>query len=217
MKILYFNRETVDCTADPHEVKYSSLKKACEDILKVCESDLVYGIEKVYLYVRGDEEGRQTLESDWYDIDMGRVDNYLKWKKATGRYARKHKIEGLYFFEDAHILVKVGVDPNTGEEIYERRPMPKERHLPPGLTGVKEAIRRILKNPERYSKLRIAVVWSAFMTHNCSDYITLDVENLTVDYSNQDWYVESEKYHEHIEKLSELLGVMIDAYIDACE
>jgi hypothetical protein len=211
VKILYFDSETVDCTADPHEVKYSSLRKACEDILKVCESDLVYGVEKVYLYVKGDE--KQTLESDWYDIDMGKGDKST-WKKATGRYARKHKVEGLYFYEDAHIYVKVGVNPATGEEICERRPMPKERHLPPGLTGVKEAVRRLLQNPEKYSKLRIAVVWSAFMTHNCSDYITLDVDELSVDYSNQDWYVDGEGYLEHIEKLSSLLAVQISPRVE---
>ena len=161
VKVLYFDSETVDCTADPHKVEYSSLRKACEDILKVCESDLVYGIEKVWLYVKGDEE--QVLESDWYDIDMGKGDQST-WKKATGRYARKHKIEGLYFYEDAHIYVKTGVDPNTSKELYERRPMPKDRHLPPGLTGVKEAIKRLLQNPERYSRLRIAVVWSVYTT-----------------------------------------------------
>jgi len=209
VKILYFDSETVDCTADPHKLSYDSLRKACEDVLKVCESDLVYGIEKVWLYVKGDEG--QTLESDWYDIDMGKRDKST-WKRATGRYAKKHKVEGLYFYEDAHVCVKVGVDPVTGEDIYERRPMPKERHLPPGLTGVKEAVRRLLKNPERYSKLRIAVVWSAFMTHNCSDYITLDVDELTVDYSNQDWYVHDERYLNHIERLSRLLGAQICPY-----
>ena len=208
VKVLYYDPETVDCTADPHKVNYESLRKACEDILKVCESDLVYGVEKVWLHSRGN--GEQTLESDWYDIDMGKGDQSI-WKKATGRYAKKHKVEGLYFYEDAHICVKTGVDPNTGKELYEKRPMPKDRHLPPGLTGVKEAVRRLLKSPEKYSQLQIAVVWKAFMAHNCSDYITLNVDEQIVDYSNQDWYVGSEGYPEHIKKLSDLLGVPIES------
>ena len=182
MKVLYVDEKCVDCTSDPHPVNYNSLNDMLNDVLKVVENDdLVCGINRVVL--EGILTG--TYESDYY----GTTPYDENDKPAIGPYAKKHKVEGLYFWRDSTI--------------------PKSRHLPPGLTGVKEAIRMIKKNQDRFEELAIGVTWTAFMDHNCSDFIVVKVHKGIVDYSNQDWYVGSEKYLEHIRKLADFLGVDI--------
>jgi len=56
----------------------------CQSIEEICRSPLVKGIQKVYLKI-----GSKVFASDYYSNFAGRP--------ARGKYARKHKVEGLYF------------------------------------------------------------------------------------------------------------------------
>ncbi|MEM4143950.1 MAG: hypothetical protein QW445_07435 [Candidatus Bathyarchaeia archaeon] len=205
MKILYHNIDVVDCTADPHVVDYKNLEAACKDVLKVCESATVFGIERVTLESKDKDE--IPFVSDWYSIDLGKGPDKTKWVKAEGKNAEKHKIKGLYFYREADFSKEI-VD-SAGRISHVTSKVPKNRHLPPGLTGVKEAIKTLLKDPDKFKVLTIIIVWSQWMTNNCSDYIRLDVENVTVDYSNQDWYIGTAGYKTHLAELSKLLGIEI--------
>ena len=193
-RILYFP-EPVDCTSDPHYVHYTSEKEMMNDVIKVCESHLVKAICRVRCY---DESDRLFLESDAFmpnklasvsfrNANQVRESELAGGRLMTGPYAKKHKIEGLYFYADA-----------------ETKPS-----LPPGLTGVKyvaQHLEGLLKKGMK--KLIIGVVWTYFNDHNCSDYITAHFDDLCVDYCNQDWYRSDEtKYEKHLSELAKLLGV----------
>ena len=215
MKITYYNPETVDCTADPHPVNYPAIKKACEDILKVLESPLVFAVRVTYLYT-GEEEENTMLQSDRYSL----FDYDNKRKKAdSSPEAEQHKIRGLYFEGDPVDYVKrPDMSPSDakgkkffvdGSTVYEILSFPRERHLRPGITGARKALQKITETPEKYKSLSIGVVWTAFMDHSCSDYIKIDditASDVTVDYSNQDDYVGGSNYNDHIDKLRALLG-----------
>jgi len=180
LKVYYLSEKCVDCTSDPHEVYYRDVDEMLDDILKVCESPLVWRINAVELL--GDD-GRYG--SDYYST--------VEWedsKAALTLEAKKHKIYGLFFAED------FSGDPR--------------HHLPPGLTGVKEAIKLVKKDPTKFHSLTIAVSWDFSRSHNCSDFIEADFDGKVVDYSNQDWSIGLERYDEHIQALSELLGVSIE-------
>ncbi|RLF13183.1 MAG: hypothetical protein DRN06_08960 [Thermoprotei archaeon] len=215
VRVAYIRLDVVDCTADPHVVNYADVKKMLEDVVRVCESDLVQAIPVVRLYVGREIEtadGMVRCEEEYESDDY--TDSPLVARKkepASGPYAEKHKVAGLYFYSDSPYEGKT-------EEVVElpdgRTMTIKVGKLPPGLTGVKEAVKIILgkleENPNfRDFELRIGVVWRAFGAHNCSDYITANGRDMTVDYSNQDWYPESnpKAYARHLKKLGELLGV----------
>jgi len=211
LRILYHDIETVDCTADPHPVIYPALQKACEDIIKVLESPLIFAVRIVRL---DHADGKVDSKSDRYGLYAHNN------KKAQGPEAQQHKIEGLYFEEDPMETVeRPNLDANKNPRkffvsddgrVCERVHYPPERHLPPGLTGARKAIKRILESPKKYKHLSIGIVWRAFMQHSCSDYITMDIDGIggtTVDFSNQDDYIGEAGYHEHIEALRKLLGV----------
>jgi len=184
MKVLYLPDNCVDCTSDAHEVNYGTLKEALNDILKVCESDLVSGIVYVSLYESNDYSKGEVkrYQSDYYhDSTYGD-----KSKMALTEEAKKHKVYGLIFDSDYN--------------------GPPERHLLPGLTGLKEAIKLIKASPTKFKSLHVDVCWSAWGAHNCSDDIDFELESIMVNYSNQDWYVGDEHYSDHIERLATLLG-----------
>ena len=157
------------------------------DVIKVLESDLVYGIEYISVY---GEDNKLIAESDSYTLS----DYSERGKQAKGKYAKKHKIDGFYFYSDA---------------------CEKSIKLPPGLTGAKH----IRDNLDKFIKsgmlrMHIAVVWTEFMDHNCSDYIILDFGDMTVNYQNQDWYTGHENYGAHLRKLANLLDVDISELCD---
>lgn len=183
MKVYYVNLEVVDCTSDPHPVTYTGIQSMLEDVLKVCMSDVVQAIASVSLDLGGEE-----YSSDFYTVPYKPEHED---KIVTGPYARKHKIEGLAFEWDVS---------------------DKHRKLPIGLTGVKKAIRlieeKLNEDPSfRDFSMAIGVVWDEFNDHNCSDYIEIYGKSMTVDYSNQDWYIGSDAHDRHLDRLSKLLGV----------
>jgi len=153
VRVLFHNPETVDCTSDPHEVSFNALNEMLDTILKVCSDDIVWAVRNVTLtsvekvkveYDRASEMENITFESDRYNES-----DYEKKKKlAKGEMAKKHKVAGLYMTSDAHTYV-------DGKRV----PMPANRHLPPGLSGVKEAIKLIKRNPEKFESLVIGVSW----------------------------------------------------------
>jgi len=188
VNVLFYDVGTVDCTADPHYVPYDTMEEMLDAIQCVSKSDLVHAITDVRVeYERNGVE--EIFESDDYtDWDGGG-----KYREAVGKYAEKHKIEGLYFRHDADV--------------------DNAHHLLPGLSGVKQAadiIRKRYENGDLPSYLGIGVVWSFAMQHSCSDWITANFHRKTVDFSNQDWYIGNENYHDHIAKLSGLVGFDIE-------
>lgn len=189
MRILYFRPDTADCTADPHYVNYDDLDCMLDDALTVLESDLVKSITLVR--VRGGEGSGILYESDNYTVWSGaRGEDPPVRKLAEGEYAKRHKVEGLYFAGDA----EEGIS------------------LPVGLTGYKHLMNLIpTKLPwERIKSIKIGVVWIFANDHSCADYITIDPVGMSVDYSNQDWWVELEGYKQHCADLGKLLGADIE-------
>ena len=183
IRILYFP-EPVDCTSDPHYLSYRSEKEMMRDILKVCESHLVKAIVYIACYTSNDT---LLAESDTF------CDSYSEGKLMTGPVAQKHKIAGLYFYQDAATELK----------------------LPPGLTGVKcvhENLEKLLDLG--MATLSIGVVWTYFGSHNCSDYIIAHFDDLLVDYCNHDWYkgFYPEAYEKHLKELAQLLGISISDF-----
>lgn len=189
MRILYFRPDTVDCTADPHYVNYGDLDCMLDDVLTVLESKLVKSIISVTVYGHDDKKNDGMLyESDDYTMYEGWGDKPRK--KAEGQHAEQHKVDGLYFYSDAK----------------------DELRIPPGLTGYKRIMSMI---PDKLSwedirLISIGIVWEFSGQHSCSDYITIDPNAMTVDYSNQDDYIGMDGYAEHCGALSALIGHEIE-------
>lgn len=184
MKVLFYDEETVDCTSDPHYVNFETRRGMYEAVLKVCSDPVVWAITSVKLELNG-----ERYESDRYFPPITQEDF---GKAVKGPYAKKHKIDGLYFLGDPKV--------DSGH------------HLPPGLSGVKEAVQLILRELENRhvpeGELRIGVAWDFVKDHNCSDYISVkELGEPVTDFSNQDWYVENENYPEHCERLSKVIGI----------
>lgn len=185
MKVLYFRPDTVDCTSDPHYVNYTDVDEMLKDVLMVLESDLVKAITSLHVY---DENQNAILEGDTYTA----YDFREGVEKAEGEYAKRHKIEGLYFSSDADDKIKI----------------------PMGLTGYKHILAMIPdKLPvEKIRSIVIGVVWAFANDHSCSDYIHIEVPGMLVNYENQDWWRGIEGYAKHCADLSELIGHTIDPY-----
>jgi len=170
MKVVYTSVVPADCTSDPHPVSYGDiedklrLKVMLYDVLRVCESDMVKAVAKVV----GVLDGAQ-YESDEYDDYAGSEDKPKK--AAAGTMAEKHKVAGLYFDSDAKV--------------------PAARHLPPGLTGLKEFIKLAIK-ASSFEGLTVTVMWTFSGQISCSDRIT--VGSNSVNYMSQNWYIQSEGY-----------------------
>jgi|GEM_PF-2053892 hypothetical protein len=227
MRVCYLNLNVVDCTADPHILDYDAVEKMLDDVLKICESDVVRAINVVRLSIGKEYEviedrgstiiSEEEYESDYYTVPITKEEHR---KVATGPYAKKHKVEGLVFKYDSPYekrIVKVCTTV-SGEKVKIVR-----GRLPVGLTGVRKAIEmireRLKSNPSfRDFVLEIGVVWDEFGDHNCSDYIIANGRNMTVDYSNQDWYRDDasmrENYRRHLQRLAKVLGVKPEDLID---
>lgn len=175
MLVKYHRIVPADCTSDPHPVSYGDLggeemlQTMLADIVRVCESDMVMHVECVC--VAFDEE---KFESDYYvTSNFGG-----KQKLAKGAMAKKHKTDGLFLYSDAEV--------------------DGQHHLPPGLTGVKEAAKLINKKPKAFESLRIGVTWAFAGNSSCSDYIEINGENTPdetyVNFGSQDWWINKEGY-----------------------
>jgi len=185
LRVLFYDEETVDCTADPHYVSFDGLRQMYETILRVCEHPIVWRITVVTLKLNGEK-----FKSDFYVVPYT-LEEVEEGKVAEGPYARRNKVEGLLFSSDAEVDSK--------------------HHLPIGLGGVRYAIRLILKELDRgripEGVLRIGVAWNFVKDHSCSDYITVkDLGVPEADFSNQDWWMEEESYPDHCKELSKVIG-----------
>lgn len=128
------------------------------------------------------------LQSDKYaTFDPGK-----SGATAEGKYAKKNKIDGLYFYEDSGQL---------------------EEKLPVGLSGVTAALELVENSTEKASpkipqfELEVRVVWDFAGDSSCSDYIRYTSEDYEkVAFSNQDWWIKKKGYNSFLKKLSQLAG-----------
>jgi len=184
------NLDTIDCTADPHYIYSDDIKLLLKIVYKLCQSSIVQKIE----YVEVIFEYKGGKEKRWYSDNYAEVPLRKGDKPASGPFAKKYKVEGLYFWSD-----------NEGAD----------RKLPIGLDGVKFAIKGILRSIDHidelfnkgleYFILHIDVIYEAFGTGGCSDYIELDILNKTLNISTMDWYIGTPEYYEFIDQLNEFL------------
>ena len=182
MRIEYVELVAVDCTCDPHPVNYGerALGEMLDDIVKVCESPLVQAVESVRLDTAGWEGGDSEYGSDEYGLYNYKKDIPLP---NEGMYA-KHKVAGRAFQSDW-----------KGDG---------KHHLPPGLTGVKAAVKIARERGVKY--LSIGVVWAFAGDSSCSDYIRYKGVNV-VSYDSQDWWISCDGYEQWKLDMGELLGV----------
>jgi len=171
--------DVADCTCDPHPVSYKDienfkkrLKVMFADILKVCKSDMVQYVRSVSGQI-GDVE----FESDHYtEHEYSSLKG--KSKQAKGEMAKKHKVEGAWFSWDAE----------SGK-----------RHLPPGMTGLRQFIKAALAKPDEFRELCVGVTWAFAGDSSCSDYIKLGCGEYFnnfegVEYNSQDYWINNEGY-----------------------
>ena len=146
MKVTYLNEHCVDCTSDPHDVSYPELETALIDVLEVCKHKVLHGVNSITLREVKTHEVQGWAKRMYQEPVEWRSDTFTEIhlrgekkqpKQMTGPEAAKHKIEGLFFYDDA----------------------PDERKLPPGLTGIEHAIKMWLKEPERFRRLSIGVMF----------------------------------------------------------
>jgi hypothetical protein len=189
MKVQYTRIMAADCTSDPHPVSYGGednmLQAMLEDIIRVCESDMVQHVESV----RGAVDDIEYASDTYGDCDL-----YKRGKgQVTTEQARKHKIHGLYFWSDPEF----SEDDKAG------------KHLPPGLTGAKELAKVMLANPDKVTRLSIGVTWKFAGSSSCSDYIEINGEYSgpnQVNYGSQDWWIENKGYLPWCEQMEEFLS-----------
>jgi hypothetical protein len=148
------------------------------DVVRVCESDMVQAIRSVRMSF-----AREEYESDWYsDYDDG------KRARSEGDMSEKHKTAGLFFRDDAGV--------------------PSNRHLPPGLSGVKEAVKLALTAPGDFESMSIGVVWAFAGDASCSDYIEVPGERAKdcVNFGSQDWWISHAGYDEWCQQMADFLN-----------
>jgi hypothetical protein len=195
---------SVDCTADPHWISFSEKDRAeiADLILKVCESNVVWRISSVRVSLDETDEGEVY---SGYMSDSSWSDSDGK-EALRGTEAERNKTAGL-FMNDA-----------------------KDANIPPGLEGVRKAIKFIkgLKANKPFY-LSIGVYWDEFQDHNCSDYIQWPPEEGgsgqydTVNFENQDWYIPGDnasdedvkKYYSHLRRLGKVIGCAVEPSAEA--
>ena len=188
MLIRYQTIVPADCTSDPHVVGYGETKHLgkrvavmLNDIVRVCASDMVQNVR----VVRGMFGGKE-YESDCYETIPAKDGD----KRVTTPMAKKHRVDGLYWFEDAHVAA--------------------EQHLPPGISGLKAFVKLVLSHPEQLAKLSVGVIWTFVGDSSCSDYIELNNQEhnpgmFAVNYGCQDWWRSNEGYVKWCDDMSEFL------------
>ena len=197
MQIKYHRLDVADCTSDPHYVAYSEedkkavLKAMFDDIIKVCESDMVQGVRNTRATI-----GDKHYESDSYSTSDWRK----KGKLMKGKDAERAKIAGLYF------------DGEPDHDEVGEDGIRFSKDLPSGLLGIKRLAEEVLKNPDGFEGCKIGVVWGFAGDHSCSDYIEIgsymdwapggDVVN----YGSQDWWIDNEGYIPWCDGMEELLN-----------
>ena len=201
MRVDYVHIMAADCTSDPHPVSYSDvpgtkiLKTMLDDVVRVCESDMVQYVRSVTGVV-----GTVVYEGDRY----GESDLFDKNKKgpAKGPWAKKHKIEGLHFWGDPCFEDTIEWDGSPAKE---------GKHIPPGLTGLKEFVKVAFKSPDKFYSLKVGVTWKFAGDSSCSDYIEInDGESVkgfeTINFGSQDWWIENDGYLDWCRDMEEFLG-----------
>jgi len=191
MQVKYSLVVPADCTSDPHPVRYDDadtkgklFETVLGDIVRVCESDMVQHVRSVRAVI-----GETLYDSDHYgESPIG--DKPKHTRKVVSDMAKKHKIHGLYFWSDAEEGAK---------------------HLPPGLTGVKEIAKILLENSDEFDSLVIGVTWRFVGDSSCSDYIEFGPGTehggvTTVNYGSQDWWIEHKDYVPWCDEMEKFLG-----------
>ena len=201
MIIRYTVVSPVDCTSDPHPVAYTGRVKEkrivqmMKDILDVCVSDLVSHVRVTHADIGG-----VRYASDSYGLGaLSTKDN--NQKPANSDEAVRNKVAGLTFWHDGKY---------DGEESGV-----KTREVPPGLSGLKEIIKIINKDPTKLEGLTVGVIWKFAGDHSCSDYINVgthdddcrDQSGLhQVNYRSQDYWISLPGYLPWCDAMEELLG-----------
>ena len=191
MQVRYQLIVPADCTSDPHLVGYADIKTESkrlkvmfDDIISVCDSDMVMGVRWV-----GGKIGAMEYSSDHYDnsdLSDGR-----KGIIAKGPMAVKHKIAGMYWFMDARC--------EAGQ------------HLRPGLSGIKDFAKLAIADPKGFDNIKIGVTWAFAGDSSCSDYIEINdgdgsCDKHTVNYGSQDWWISNEGYLPWCDQMAKFLN-----------
>lgn len=197
MEVYFFDERTVDCTSDPHPTRFPDLREMYSKIWKVVTDDILWGITSIDLTIVDGDTEINYLSDYLSDLDTG------DRKEITGPDARENKVDGLYLREDFE----------QRKEVEESNEV---RHLPNGLKGVRRVLDiiegKLDDGTVPQGSLSIGVAWDLARQHSCSDYITVeDLDVPKTDFDNQDWYIDKEGYEDHLDKLSELLGVKLEA------
>ena len=195
MKVRYNIMNVADCTSDPHYVAYSEeaqkerIIAMMDDIIKVCENDMVQNIRCV----------QGAIDSTHYESDGYANGDWRKTGKPAmkGQDAKRAKIDGLFFSNE----------PSHDHDEYKL-----SKDLPSGMLGVKRFVEEVKKNPMAFKGLQIGVIWKFAGDHSCSDYIEvgswLDCSTSeldTVNYGSQDWWIDEENYIPWCDEMEALL------------
>ncbi|MHA1231269.1 MAG: hypothetical protein ACTSPQ_11545 [Candidatus Helarchaeota archaeon] len=162
IKLQVVNIDTIDCTSDPHYISLNDIETIFDILLDICKSDLIRAIFYVKIIIIDKDRHVEKWDCDYYmNGEFGGGDQVQdrgqgqsrRGRQAKGLYAKKHKIEGLYFVEE-----------NTGQV-----------KLPPGLTGLKAGIsklRNLIKEQDFLNnKIKLTIYWN-ITSHNYSKFIT---------------------------------------------
>ena len=198
MKVKYHTIVSADCTSDPHYVHYDDgdeelkarLTVMFQDIIDVCESDMIEGIRVV----------RGTIGEDEYASD--RYDKHPPYDKKNKKpcktpESKDHRVYGWFHRGDP--------------DFYEEET--KHHNLLPGLTGLKQLLKLALERPKEFTGLSVGVVWTFAGDSSCSDYIQMGIhlegdngEMNVINYGSQDYWINHEGYHPWCDRMAEMLG-----------
>jgi len=194
VRVRYVATIPADCTSDPHPVSYGELKgekkrltAMFDDILRVCESDMIEFIR----ILRCTIDGKQYV-SDYYD----KTSWEKRSKRANTPEAKQNKHAGYFIFDAED-------ETSDGE-------LPAKQKLPAGLAGVRRIKELALKTPSKFESLSIGVIWAFAGDSSCSDYIEINGEYTDgpdqVNYGSQDSWISKEGYKSWCSQMEKFLG-----------